>query len=93
MFVIDSASRNAEIIENNRLKWQKAVEQRFEPVLAQQAYIAGTQFSMADVMVGHTIHFASMLGWVEPSSVLEQYLARLSGRSGFQRAYTDDSQE
>jgi len=86
-FVLSGAASNADIIESNKSKWFDAVKQRFEPALQQHHYIIGEHFSMADVMVGHTIYFASMLGWVEPDSILANYLARLKRRHGFQRAY------
>ena len=50
-------------------------------------YIAGAHFTAADIMVGHTLHVASLFGLLEqaPDSV-KAYFARVSTRPAFGRA-------
>jgi glutathione S-transferase len=56
-------------------------------ILDSRDYIAGSYFTAADIMVGHTLHVASLFGLLEqaPASVTA-YFARVSARPAFGRA-------
>jgi len=48
-------------------------------------YIAGDQFTAADVYVGSQIGFALMIGSIDKRPAFEDYVARLSDREAFRR--------
>jgi glutathione S-transferase len=61
-----------------------------EEAVGEREYIAGPEFSAADVMVGFTLSAARLLGVLDARFPnLEAYLARLEARPAFQRATAD----
>ena len=61
-----------------------------ERALAGRQFILGSDFSAADVMLGSTLGWASMLGIVgQERPNVAGYVARLAGRPAFQRASAD----
>jgi len=61
--------------------------------LGKQNFILGNKFSAADIVLGFSIHFASLFKLVEENSPLEAYLKRLTLREAFQKANGEVSQE
>lgn len=60
-----------------------------EPISKQlevHPFIAGEQFSAADIMMGFTVLAADMLGLVEDDSIIKDYIQRLIARPAFQSA-------
>lgn len=51
------------------------------------AWLLGSQFTAADIMMGFTIMAANLLGIVKEDSDLGHYLDRLQGRPAFQVAF------
>lgn len=93
MHALPWAQRDPSLVAKNRAKWEVAVRQRLEPALAAHRHICGERFSAADVMLGHTVHFAHTLGWVEDASPVAAYHARLLRRPGFYAAYVASAQD
>lgn len=54
-----------------------------------KTYLLGEQFTAADIMIGSTLVWASLIGVLEPHPVLREYVQRLQGRAAFQRALAD----
>lgn len=86
--VLPEEQRDAARVDMNLLKWQQAIAQRIVPQLSKGPFLCGDQFSGVDIMMGHTIHFAHTLGWLEGHPLLCEYYERISKRWGFQSAYT-----
>ncbi len=58
-------------------------------VLGEREYLAGSTFSGADILVGHSCFMATLTGLIADYPVLEAYYRRLQQRPGHQRAYAD----
>jgi glutathione S-transferase len=58
-----------------------------EKQLDGKSWLLGEQFTTADVVLGYDVRIAAVLGWIEKSSALGTYAARLSERPAFKRAY------
>ena len=56
-------------------------------VLSDRDYLLGSNFSGADILVGHSCFMASYTGLIEAYPKLEAYYARLRQRPAHQRAY------
>lgn len=57
-----------------------------ETAVSGDGYVAGDQFTAADVYVGSTIGWGLMFGTMEKRDAFEAYWARLSGRDAYRRA-------
>ena len=68
-------------------RWFLARLRTLEPLLAQQSYLCGARFTMADISVGYALLLAQFLG-LEPAfpEPVRQYWKRLQQRDGYQRA-------
>ena len=58
-------------------------------VLSDRAYLLGSRFSGADILVGHSCFMATLTGLIGDYPMLETYYGRLRQRPGYQRAYPD----
>jgi glutathione S-transferase len=87
MFVNSEADSNKSLIQTNEAQWHEEIALEFERQLEKQRYICGDTFSGADIMMGWVLFTASLLGWLDKHPTLQQYLARLSSRPAFQRAF------
>ena len=58
-------------------------------VLGDRDYLLGSNFSGADILVGHSCFMATLTGLIDDYPVLEAYYGRLQQRPGHQRAYPD----
>ena len=56
-------------------------------VLSDRAYLLGSGFSGADILVGHSCFMATVTGLIGDYPMLEAYYGRLQQRPGHQRAY------
>ncbi len=61
-------------------------------VLKKQDYIAGSNFSGADILIGHSCFMAALTELIGDYPVLQSYYARLQQRPAHQRAYPDFSE-
>lgn len=68
-------------------RWFMGRLRTLEPLLAQQTYLCGGRFTMADISVGYALLLAQFLG-LEPEfpEPVRQYWKRLLQRDGYQRA-------
>ena len=55
--------------------------------LGDRDYLLGSNFSGADILVGHSCFMATFTGLIADHSILEAYYARLQQRPAHQRAY------
>ena len=58
-----------------------------EAGLPQDAYILGEQFTVTDILIGHTLAWASSAGWLTGNHSLNTYLERLQDRPALARAH------
>lgn len=65
--------------------------QTLTTVLSEHDYLLGSEFSGADILVGHSCFMATLTGLIGGYPVLEAYYARLQQRPAHQRAYPDFS--
>ncbi|MDA1090569.1 MAG: hypothetical protein O3A85_09690 [Proteobacteria bacterium] len=56
-------------------------------VLSDRDYLLGSEFSGADIIIGHCCFMASFMGLIGNCPILEAYYGRLQKRPGHQRAY------
>ena len=56
-------------------------------VLSDRDYLLGSDFSGADILIGHSCFMATFTGLIGDFPVLEAYYGRLQQRPGHQRAY------
>jgi glutathione S-transferase len=68
-------------------RWFLGRLRTLEPLLAQQDYLCGGRFTMADISVGYALLLAEYLGFApEFPEPVRQYWERLKQRDGYQRA-------
>jgi len=67
----------------------KKIAQSLDPVLSQQNYLLGSQFSAADNVNGYTLRLANRLQLLDDSEGIEnvcEYFRRLEAREAYQKA-------
>jgi glutathione S-transferase len=67
----------------------KKIAQSLDPVLSQQNYLLGSQFSAADIVNGYTLRLANRLQLLDDSEGIEnvcEYFRRLEAREAYQKA-------
>jgi glutathione S-transferase len=67
----------------------KKIVQSLDPVLSQQNYLLGSQFSAADIVNGYTLRLANRLQLLDDSEGIENvcdYFRRLEAREAYQKA-------
>ena len=60
-------------------------------VLSERDYLLGSEFSGADILIGHSCFMVTLTGLIGDYPVLAAYYARLQQRPAHQRAYPDFS--
>ena len=58
-------------------------------ILILYPYLLGKDFSAADIMVGSTLAWGSMMGILDSSPTLAKYTERLQARPATQRTFAD----
>ncbi len=58
-----------------------------------EPWLLGDKFSVADLLVGNILRFATMFGALEPGGVIGEYVARCEGRAAFKRAEEIEARE
>ena len=58
-------------------------------VLSDRDYLLGSDFSGADILIGHSCFMATHTGLIDDYPILDAYYERLRQRPGHQRAYTN----
>jgi len=67
----------------------KKIVQSLDPLLSQQNYLLGSQFSAADIVNGYTLRLANRLQLLDDSEGIENvcdYFRRLEAREAYQKA-------
>jgi glutathione S-transferase len=65
-----------------------AVLALLERVLSERAYLAGSDFTAADIMTGYGLHLTKLLGLLTPDQPnIQAYLGRLAERPAFRKAF------
>ena len=62
------------------------VERRFETLLGKGDFFAGNTFTIADILAGHTLHWAESAKITLHSEVAKSYLERMRARPAWTRA-------
>ncbi|MBL4906158.1 MAG: glutathione S-transferase family protein [Sneathiella sp.] len=79
-------AHDADLAERGRLDFRDRAN-ILSNVLQHRDYMLGSQFSGADVLIGHSCFMASYIGLIGDYPVLETYYKRLQQRPAHQRAY------
>lgn len=87
MYVVNDKSDADEIVDVNKKQWDSFVAMEIEKQLKITPFIAGLQFTAADIMIGWSLWIANTLGWTEKYPNMVAYLKRLSSRSAFKKAF------
>jgi glutathione S-transferase len=86
--MLPEAQRSAKVLEEGKKKFGE-VATVIENAMSGKQYLVADQFSAADVMLGSTVAWAQMLGLLTEWPTVADYVARLSSRPAFQRAFAD----
>lgn len=62
------------------------VEERFELLLGESEFFAGDAFTIADILAGHSLHWAESAKITLQSEVTKSYLERMRARAAWTRA-------
>lgn len=78
--------KNPQIVEDYT-RWFLARLKLLELTLAEQEWLCGAKFTVADIAVGYALFLGQILGFDEHySAICSDYLSRLKARSAFKRA-------
>jgi glutathione S-transferase len=86
--MLPEEQRSAAAAEQGRSGFAACAE-ILEQALKGREFIVGPHFTAADVMVGSTLAWASMMGLFSGYPVLQEYVKRLTQRPAFQRSHAD----
>jgi glutathione S-transferase len=87
-----TAKANGWAYQPSRVAWGS-----FDDMLArlrsavERPYILGDEFTAVDILVGGTIQFASLHGWLPKEPAFQSYMERLGARPAYQRAAQKDA--
>jgi glutathione S-transferase len=76
------------IAEAGHCEWQD-VTRALTLAVAGGRFLLGSEFSMADVLVGGSLWLADFVGVLAPYPALVDYYGRVSSRPAFARAFAD----
>lgn len=82
---LPEAERQPKVAEEGRTQF-KAVCDVVTNALKGKQYLLGDQFTAADIMVGGTLGWASMMGLLADHPALQEYVQRINQRPAAQRA-------
>lgn len=80
--VLPSAMRVPAVIETAKWEFQSALGVLLKTI-DKQHFIAGDCFSIADILIGHTLLWATHQNLLSENATLESYMARLFSRPAF----------
>jgi glutathione S-transferase len=86
--ILGEDERDLRTIARYRAKFVNEVEPQLTARLERHAHICGEEFTAADCMIGHNVTWARGYGLCQ-GRVFRNYLARLSQRPAFARAFAD----
>lgn len=79
------------VFQLNHSKWHSEIEPQLKSRLENNGFICGADFTAADCIAGHNVHWAKAYGLCQ-DQVFTDYLNRLEARPAFQMAYADADQ-
>lgn len=88
--VLPEAERDARTVARYRAKFAAEVEPQIAARMSRHDFICGTDFTLADCMIGHNITWARGYGMCQ-DMIFRRYLSRVSKRPAFARAFADAS--
>lgn len=89
-FVLPEEHRRPDIVETALWEFERAAE-TLSTGLADQPCILGDAFSMADILLSHTLRWADNRSIPLKAQNVAEYMHRCSGRDAFQRAVDRES--
>jgi glutathione S-transferase len=90
MFVTHTASESDATLRTAKAQWDSVFAREYEKELDKHMYICGDEFTVADIMVGWSMHFANLLGWLEGHPTLQAYLNSVSQRPAYRSLLMSD---
>lgn len=78
-FVLPEEQRITALFEQNNKAYVHAAKV-LDKVLADRDYLVGERFSVTDILVGFTVNWGNLVGLLEQTPNLQNYLARLKER-------------
>ena len=84
-FVLPKPLRGPAVGEAARYEFAQA-SKVLETGLGAQPFILGDRFTVADILIGHTLDWAQAAGWSVQSGPVEAYLDRIQRRPPYARA-------
>jgi len=79
---------NVELAKRGREDFEVRAEM-LSKILSDRDYLVGSDFSGADILVGHSCFMATLMKLLDDYPVLKAYHERLKKRPAYQRAYTN----
>jgi glutathione S-transferase len=89
--ILPTYQRDARTVRRYRNKFALEVEPQLKSRLSQTAFVCGEKFTAADCVIGHNVLWAQAYALCS-DAVFTQYIARLSQRPAFARAFADLNQ-
>jgi len=86
--VLPASERDERTIARYRSKFQQEAEPQILARLERSTYVCGEEFTSADCLVGHNVFWASGYGMCRHPA-FQRYLAALSQRPAFAKAFSD----
>lgn len=86
--ILPCAERDPKTIARYRRKFVSEVEPHLKARLGRTGFICGDEFSAADCMIGHNVLWARAYHLCRDQA-FERYVARISERDAFSRAFAD----
>jgi glutathione S-transferase len=86
--VLPASERDDKTIRRYRQKFATEVEPQLKGRLVKMPFTCGSEFSAADCIVGYNVLWAQAFQLCS-DNVFGEYVARISGRPAFERAFSD----
>jgi len=84
--VLPQEARQPSVVEEGAKKF-KADKVVLRSLIKGKKFVAGDQFTIADVGLGYTLNLAENIGWLDDETELKAYIQRLRERPAFQRTW------
>jgi glutathione S-transferase len=87
VFTLPEAERVPAVAEDGRVRLRQALE-LVDKALAERPFVAGDEFTAADIMVGYGIAISKIMRVLPPElGALSAYLSRMKERPAYERAW------
>jgi len=88
MMYVEQRSAEDDDVQTKKEDWERLVNTDLIKQVKHNQFICGNTFSACDIMAGWTLYVANLLGWLDSTPELKQYLDRISKRPAFQKAFS-----